>query len=184
MRYQETHYHGERGGTVVRPVARITVDEGGRYYSGFSLSRGRAGVVAFDYTVDVGRNALAELDAKAMGWADDQIVVRETINLNGEGARGLAKSRIAVRDRARGEVYGTTEGNAAHSRGHIDCIEIVRDNAIANAVPVVRVSHPQAQVTHEAAIGTVDKKELETLLSRGLDEDEAVDMLVRGMLGD
>ena len=184
MRYHETHYHGEAGGTEVRPVAKVTVDSSGRYYSTFTLSQGRAGAVAFEYDVDVDSDGVAELDARIMGYGDDEITVRETIRLNGEGARGLAKSRIAVRERARSEVYGTTEGNAARTRGHIDCVEIVRDSAIANAVPVVRVTDPQAQVTHEAAIGTVDKKELETLLSRGLTEERAVDVIVRGMLGD
>jgi|GEM_PF-4614557 len=43
-------------------------------------------------------------------WTDWDISVRETIRLNGEGARGLAKSRIAVRDRATAEVIGTTSG--------------------------------------------------------------------------
>ena len=38
----------------------------------------------------------------------------------------------------------------------------------------------RAKVTHEAAIGSVDKKQVETLISRGLDESEAVDMIVRG----
>ncbi len=184
MRYHETHYHGETGGTEVRPVAHVVVDAGGRYYSTFSLSHGRAGQVAFDYDIDVARDGVAELDARVMGYGDDEITVRETIRLNGEGARGLAKSRIAVRERARSEVFGTTEGNAPRTRGHIDCVEIVRDEAVANAVPAVRVTNPQAQVTHEAAIGTVDKKELETLLSRGLTEERAVDVIVRGMLGD
>jgi uncharacterized protein len=46
----------------------------------------------------------------------------------------------------------------------------------------VIVRDDQARVTHEAAIGTVNKKELETLMSRGLDEDEAVDVIIRGML--
>jgi len=184
MRYKETHFHGDAGGVEVLPKARVTVDAKGRYYSTFALSRGRAGKVDLDYEVDVEADGLAELDAKVLGYEDDDITVRETIRLNGEGARGLAKSRIAVRERARSEVYGTTEGNAARTRGHIDCVEIVRDSAIANAVPVVRVTDPQAQVTHEAAIGTVDKKELETLLSRGLTEERAVDVIVRGMLGD
>jgi len=40
----------------------------------------------------------------------------------------------------------------------------------------------RAKVTHEAAIGSVDKKQLETLMSRGLDESEAVDVIVRGLL--
>jgi Fe-S cluster assembly scaffold protein SufB len=65
----------------------------------------------------------------------------------------------------------------------MDCVEIVRDEAVANAMPIVHVTNPQAQVTHEAAIGTVDKKELETLMSRGLDEEAAVDIIVRGYVG-
>ena len=40
----------------------------------------------------------------------------------------------------------------------------------------------QAQVTHEAAIGTVNRKELETLLARGLDEEQAVDLIIRGLI--
>jgi len=182
MRYKETHYHGEDGGITVVPKVRITVDEGGRYFSEFNQSHGRAGKIEFDYEVDVAKGGVAELNAKAMGYGDDTITVKETIRLNGEGARGVAKSRIAVRERARSEVIGVTEGNAPHARGHIDCVEIVRDQAIASATPIVRVTDDRAQVTHEAAIGTVDKKELETLMSRGLHEDAAVDVIVRGML--
>ncbi len=184
MRYEETHYHGESGGVEVLPTAKVTVEAGGRYYSGFNLSKGRVGRMVFDYEVDVEDDGVAELVAKAVGYGDDEIVVKETIRLNGRGARGLAKSRIAVRDDAQSEVVGTTEGHAPGARGHIDCVEIVRDRAVANAVPIVRVSDPQAHVTHEAAIGTVDKKELETLMARGLDEEAAVDIIVRGMLAD
>lgn len=182
MRYKETHYHGESGGIEVLPTARVMVAEGGRYFTGFNLSTGRVGRMVFDYEVDVGAHGVAELDAKALGYADDEIVVKETIRQNGEYARGLAKSRIAVRGHARTEVYGTTEGNAAFARGHVDCVEIVRDEAVASAVPVVKVTNDRAQVTHEASIGTVAKKELETLMARGLDEDTAVDVIVRGML--
>jgi len=184
MRYKETHYHGQTGGVEVLPKARVTVAKGGRYASTFGLSRGRAGKVDFDYEVDVAEDGVAELDAKVMGYGDDEIIVRETIRLNGERARGLAKSRIAVRDQARSEVFGTTEGNAPFARGHVDCVEIVRDQAIARATPLVRVTNEQAQVTHEAAIGTVDKKQLETLMARGLDEEAGVEVIIRGMLGD
>jgi Fe-S cluster assembly scaffold protein SufB len=93
MRYEETHYHGETGGVVVLPKAQVVVDEGGRYYSGFNLSKGRVGKMEFDYVVDVAADGVAELVARAMGYGDDEIIVRETIRLNGENARGLAKSR-------------------------------------------------------------------------------------------
>ncbi|MDI7274708.1 MAG: SufD family Fe-S cluster assembly protein [Anaerolineae bacterium] len=183
MRYSEVHYHGESGGIEVLPTLQIRVDEGGRYFSSFSQTKGRAGRIDLDYAVDVGPEGLAELTANASGYGEDQITVRETIRLNGDGARGLARSRVAVRDRARSEVFATTEGNAPFARGHVDCVEIVRGQALANAVPVVRVTDDRAQVTHEAAIGTVGKKELETVMARGVDEEEAVDIIVRGMLG-
>ncbi|MBM4466349.1 MAG: SufBD protein [Chloroflexi bacterium] len=182
MKYNETHYHGETGGVEVIPKAEVTVDEGGRYTSEFALTTGRVGKLDFDYVVDVAARGVAELVVKVYGYGDDVISVKETIRLNGEEARGLAKSRIAVRDQARSEVIGATEGNAPYARGHVDCIEIVRDQAVASAIPVVRVRDNRAQVTHEAAIGTVNKKELETLMARGLDEETAVDVIIRAML--
>ena len=95
---------------------------------------------------------------------------------------GLIRSRIAVDGDACAEVLGITEGNAAYARGHVDCLEIVRERARVSAVPEMRVSHPLAKVTHEAAIGSVDHRQLETLLSRGVSPEEAVDIIVRGML--
>lgn len=108
--------------------------------------------------------------------------MREVVRLNGKGARGLTKTRVAVRDQAVSQVYTTTEGNAPGARGHMSCTEIVRGRAEAHNTPLVIVRDDQAQVTHEAAIGAVNRKELESLLARGLDEDEAVDLIIRGML--
>lgn len=182
LRYNEAHYHGPTGGIEVRPHAEVTVADGAQFLTEFSLTRGRAGLLDLDYQLDVGTEALAEMTTKAYGTGDDKIAVRELVRLNGAGARGLTRTRIAVRDRAISQVYTTTEGNAPGARGHMDCTEIVRDQAEARNTPLVIVRHDQAQVTHEAAIGTVNRKELESLLARGLDEDEAVDLIIRGMI--
>lgn len=40
----------------------------------------------------------------------------------------------------------------------MDCVEIVQGRARASAIPIVKVFHPEAKVTHEAAIGSVDKR--------------------------
>lgn len=66
--------------------------------------------------------------------------------------------------------------------GHVDCKEIVQGDAVATAIPIVEVRHPKAPVTHEAAIGNVNSKQLETLMSRGPHEDQAVDLIIRGLL--
>ena len=182
MRYTEAHYHGQSGGIEVLPKARVTVEEEGRFETTFNLSHGRVGQMEIDYEVDVASRGLAELTTKVFGREDDIVRVREVVHLNGEGARGLTKTRVAVRDRAHSEVSTTAEGNAPGAVGHMDCTEIVRDRAEACKIPMVVVRDDRARVTHEAAIGSVNKKELETLMARGLDEDEAVDVIIRGML--
>jgi len=182
MKYNEAHFHGPHGGIVVRPRAQVTVDEGGQFITTFSLTYGRAGVLELDYTIDVAARGVAEMTTKAYGIVQDAITVRELIRLNGAGARSLAKTRAAVRDEATSQVFTTTEASAPAARGHMDCTEIVRGQAEARNTPVVLVRDDRAQVTHEAAIGTVNRKELETLLARGLDEDAAVDTIIRGML--
>lgn len=182
LSYTEEHYHGQTGGVEVLPRAEVSVDDGGRYITTFSLTRGRVGRLALDYTVDVGAGGVAELTTKAYGTGDDQVDVKETVRLNGEKAHGLTRTRVAVTDSAQSHIYTTMEGNSPGARGHMDCTEIVRGAALASNTPVVVVRHDQAQVTHEAAIGTVNRKELESLLARGLDEDEAVDLIIRGMI--
>jgi Fe-S cluster assembly scaffold protein SufB len=182
MKYNEAHFHGPHGGIEVRPRALVTVDEGGQFVTSFNLTHGRAGVLEFDYTVDVAARGVAELTTKAYGVEHDAITVRELVRLNGEGARSLAKTRAAVRDDATSQVLTTIEASAPGARGHMDCTEIVRGRAVARNTPTVVVRDDRAQVTHEAAIGTVNHKELETLMARGLDEDAAVDVIIRGML--
>jgi Fe-S cluster assembly scaffold protein SufB len=181
--YKETHYHGEFGGIEVIPKARVKVGKGGVWQSTFSLSQGLVGKLDYDFEVVCQEKAVAELIVKAYGRGSDDIKIWEKIYLNGTGARGMAKSRLVLGDKAKAEVRGETYGNAPYARGHVDCMELVNGTeAVARAIPIVSVTNGKAKVTHEAAIGSIDRKQIETLMARGLDEDEAVDVIVRGIL--
>ena len=181
--YKETHYHGETGGVELIPKARIKVGRGGVWQSTFALSDGLVGKMDYDFEVDCQEKAVAELLVKVYGKGNDDINILEKIYLNGEGARGLAKSRLVLSDKAKAEVRGETYGNAPHARGHVDCIELVSGTeAVARAITIVSVTNETAKVTHEAAIGSIDRRQVETLMARGLDEDEAVDVIVKGIL--
>lgn len=182
MEYHERHYHGPYGGVEVVPKATVRIGRGGRYTSDFTLTDGRVGRLAIDYEVDASEDAVVELTARVFGHGSDDIRIRERVVLGGLNARGIIKTRIAVEDDALAEVTGITEGNAAGARGHVDCMEIIRDRAVAKAIPIVSVTHPQAKVTHEAAIGSVDRHQMETLMAHGLAPEEAVDIIVKGML--
>lgn len=182
LKYIETHFHGPHGGIQVVPRAHIKIEEGGSYCTNFSLVSGRVGYLEFDYSVDAEKDSVCEMVTKVYGKKDDKIKVIEKVSLNGENARSVIKSRLAITDNAESEFRGITEGHAPRARGHVDCMEVIQGNAKAEAVPIVRVDNPLAKVTHEAAIGCVDKKEVETLMARGLEEDDAIDIIVKGML--
>lgn len=182
LTYEEVHYHGLTGGIEVIPQAKIKVGKDARIMTNFLLIKGRVGRLDIDYQAEADENGKIEMVAKVYGHGDDKIRVKESVRLFGEGARGLIKSRIAVRERAESEVVSELEASAPNARGHVDCVEIVQGEAVAKAVPVVSVLHKNAQVTHEAAIGRVNQKELETLMARGLKEEEAVEVIIGGML--
>ncbi|MGD9394220.1 MAG: SufD family Fe-S cluster assembly protein [Dehalococcoidia bacterium] len=181
--YKETHYHGEEGGIEVIPKAKIGIAKGGSFLSTFALSQGMVGRLDYDSEVTCEEKAVAELTVKAYGKGNDDLKIVEKINLNGAGARGIAKSRLVLGDKARAEVRGETYGNAPYARGHVDCMELINGSqAKATAIPIVSVTNDKAKVTHEAAIGSIDRKQVETLMARGLDEDKAVDVIVKGIL--
>jgi len=181
--YRETHYHGEFGGIKVIPKAKIRVGKKGVWESTFTLIEGCVGMLDYDFEIFGGEKSTSELLVKVFGKKEDDIRIAEKIHLDGKEARGLAKSRLVLTDNAKAVVRGETYGNAPFARGHVDCLEIVNgDGVIARAIPVVYVSNRQAKVTHEAAIGSVDKKQMQTLMARGLNEEEAVDVIVKGIL--
>ncbi|NLW49680.1 MAG: SufBD protein [Candidatus Brocadiaceae bacterium] len=180
--YFERHVHGPAGGVVVVPRARVTLAPRASFETEFELLEGRVGRMDIDYEARCREHSSLRMVARMSGSDDDEIRIREVAHLQGPGAAGVLLSRIAVKDDARADVYNELTASAPHAVGHVDCKEIVMDRAIARATPIVDVRHPLARVTHEASIGSVDSRQMETLMARGLTEEDAVDMIVRAML--
>ncbi len=51
-----------------------------------------------------------------------------------------------------------------------------------HAIPELRAYVPGVEMSHEAAVGKIDQQEIEYLMARGIDEDEAISTIVRGFL--
>jgi len=180
--YDEKHIHSEEGGIAVYPSAEVELERNARFATVFELIQGRVGILNIDYGITGHEHSTLEMLSKVSGRADDHIKINERGDLVGEGARGVLNSRVAVRDDATAEVYNKLRATAPYVRGHVDCKEIIKDNGQATAIPIVEVLHPLAHVTHEAAIGSVDTKQLQTLMARGLNEDEATERIIEGLL--
>lgn len=182
LSYEEVHYHGPEAGIEVIPRTKAFLDEGAYFYNEFKLIKGRVGRLDVDYEVELGEEAVTELMSKVYGKGDDWIRIKETIHLNEPYSRGIAKTRIFASDQTESEVIGQAYGNAPNVKGHIDCVEVVKGEAEVSAIPIIKVNNDLAELSHEASIGRVNQKQLETLVARGLNEEEATDLIVNGML--
>ncbi len=180
--YYERHIHSDKGGVQVIPKAKITLGKHARYTSDFELLKGRVGLIDIDYETNCDAHSKLEMNARVNATHDDIVKIREIGHLNGEQSHGVLLSRVAVRDHAQAEIYSELTASAPYARGHVDCKEIVQGHGIVSAVPIVKVNHPKAHITHEASLGSVDSKQLQTLMARGLSEDNATDLIIQGLL--
>lgn len=182
LKYFERHVHGPQGGVTILPKTKVFVKKDAYFNTEFELIKGAAGIIDLDYHAVVEQNAKVEMKARIFGRLNDQINIKESAHLIGENSVSVLTSHIALKENAVANIQNKIIADAAFARGHVDCKEIVQDNSKAQAIPIVEVNNPKAHVTHEAAIGSVDSKQLETLLSRGLTEDEAIDLIIKGLL--
>jgi len=181
--YFERHVHGPNGGVTVIPKAKINIGERARFKTEFELIKGRVGVMAIDYEAECAAHSVIELVARIIGAGNDKIKINETAHLRGEHSRAFLQSYLALKHDAVADVYNTVTAYADGATGHVDCKEIVQGRAVARAVPIVEVRHAGADLNNDVAFGSVDSKQLQTLLARGLDEEAATDLIIEGMLG-
>ena len=78
---------------------------------------------------------------------------------------------------------GKLVGNAKGARAHLECRSLVlSDDGLTLAVPELESSIADVEMTHEAAVGKIARDQVEYLMMRGLTEDQAVSMIVKGFL--
>ena len=130
------------------------------------------------------KNARIDIKTKVFGTNEkDQVKITDIVHLEGDNSKSLITMRAAAKNGGKVWMQGETFASASGSFGHIDCQEIViGKNSVAKAVPIVEVTNDQARVTHEASVGKINQKELETLMTRGLDEEQATDLIVEALM--
>jgi Fe-S cluster assembly scaffold protein SufB len=108
--------------------------------------------------------------------------IKDTLRLIQKGAKGQIKLRLVGRKNskisARSQIVAEAEG-----KGHLDCQGLLIDkNSAISLIPELICRDKDAQITHEALIGKVSEEELNYLRQRGLNEEEAVNLIVTGFL--
>ena len=94
-------------------------------------------------------------------------------------------SRSVVQGRAktvfRGKLFVSPEAKGA--KGHVECSTLLLSpEAETETIPTLDVRNQDVEVGHEAAVGRVSREQLFYLMSRGLEEAEAMSLIVNGFV--
>ncbi|NLL68920.1 MAG: Fe-S cluster assembly protein SufB [Acholeplasmataceae bacterium] len=81
----------------------------------------------------------------------------------------------------RGKVY--IDPKAHHSKAHIECDTIILDeHSYSDTIPINIVKNKTSMVEHEATVSKVSEDQLFYLMSRGLSEEQATEMILMGFI--
>lgn len=73
--------------------------------------------------------------------------------------------------------------NAHHCKSTVSCESLMLDNeSKSDTVPIIELANDNIDVGHEAKIGRISDEAIFYLMSRGIDEEEAKAMIVRGFV--
>lgn len=168
----------------VRARTGVQVEDEGTFVNNYLLLQPVRSIQAYPRIMLTGRGARARSNTVVFGQKEADLDLGSLIELNGENTSGDAISRALSTDSSRVMMRGRLLARSNTSKAHLECKGmILSHSSCMNAVPELWVEGaPQADMTHEAAVGPVSQEAVEYLMSRGFTEEESVAAILQGFL--
>ncbi|MFH2130013.1 MAG: SufD family Fe-S cluster assembly protein [bacterium] len=176
-----TMIHDWGSNIVVRPRTVTYVEEGGTFVSNYISLKPVGSLQTNPRTYLNGRGAVARFNSILVAAEGTFLDTGSEVILNAEDTRAEIISRAITTGGtiiARGKITGKYAG----VRGHLECKGLILKEGLLHAIPELEALVPGVEMSHEAAVGKIDQREIEYLMARGLDEETAVSTIVRGFL--
>ncbi|CAN5720760.1 hypothetical protein BH20ACT23_BH20ACT23_21870 [soil metagenome] len=104
---------------------------------------------------------------------------------NAPNTSSAITSKSISKDGGRGGYRGLVriDKGATHAKSHVICDALILDEkSRSDTYPYIEIEEENSAVSHEATVSKVSDDQLFYLMSRGLDETEAMQMIVRGFI--
>ena len=161
---------------------RALVEEGGKiewvsgsfgshvsYLYPMSILNGRGASAEFTGITFAGEGQNLDTGAKIIHNAPDTSSYMNTKSISKSGGVSTFRSAVVVKENAKG------------SKSSVNCESLMLDDiSRSDTVPVMDIRTKQCDVGHEAKIGRISDETVFYLMSRGLSEEQARAMIVRG----
>ncbi len=169
--------------TTVRPKSAAMIEREASFVSNYICIHQVKDLVMYPQAYCVGENSRARFNNIIYLNGSSKLSAGSLIDLRGEGSSGEIISRNIVKDGAEATAPAKLLGNAPKVKAHMECRGLIlNDGAVVRAVPELYSRFQDVELSHEAAVGKIADKEINYLMSRGLDRDSATSLIVRGFL--
>ncbi|MCW3133582.1 MAG: SufD family Fe-S cluster assembly protein [Methanophagales archaeon] len=178
-----TMIHNWSPGMEVRPRSAVIIEDDGVFISNYILMTPLKSLQMYPTAYCVGKNARATFQSIVYAPGDTKIDFGSRAVLQGEGSKAEIISRAIATDSAKIVARSDVIGEGANAKGHIECRGLMlSDSAEVDSIPELKAKLKDLDLSHEAAVGKIAEEEIQYLMARGLSEEEATSVIIRGFL--
>ena len=182
VKYIERHV-GEgngKGGKILNPTTKI-YQKKNSFMDIETLQLGGVTSSVRKTFASLGENAQLNIQENILTENKETATTLFKVTLKGK----KSKVEVVSHSVAKGESYQEFKSDLVGKEecfGHVECDGILLDNARIVSVPMIDALSSEASLVHEAAIGKIAGDELIKLMTLGLSEKEAEDVIIKGFL--
>jgi Fe-S cluster assembly scaffold protein SufB len=176
-----TMIHDWGAETEVYPRSAIDVDKNAVFTSNY-IALTRVKKIQSNPVAYLSDGAVGKFSSVIYGKPGSVIDMGAKGILNGKKANCEIISRIASKNsQITSRAY--IEGNGKDTKGHTECNGLLLDDkSSVYTIPELKANIIDTELSHEASIGKISGEKLNYLMSRGLNEETARALLIRGFL--
>ncbi|SIO30147.1 SufB/SufD family protein [Halodesulfovibrio marinisediminis] len=176
-----TMIHNWSEDTAVRPRSAGVLEEDAVFLSNYVLLKPVKDLQMYPKLTLKGENSVARFNSVIVAPEGSYIDCGNRIEMKAPNTR----AEIIARTLTTGGTIinrGFIGAEAVPARGHLECKGLILGGGRIHAIPELDSDQDGVELSHEAAVGKIAQEEIEYLMARGLDEDEATSTIVRGFL--
>jgi len=176
-----TMVHNWGDSVAVRPRSAGVVEEGGKFLSNYVLLKPVKDLQMYPTISLNGAHAVARFNSVVVAPEGSHLDMGNRVLMNAPHTRCEIIARTIS---SGGTIINRGHIGAYHvpSKGHLECQGLILGEGRIWAIPELDGTAEGVELSHEASVGKIAQDEIEYLMARGLDEDEATSTIVRGFL--
>ncbi|MFH1441469.1 MAG: SufD family Fe-S cluster assembly protein [Candidatus Omnitrophota bacterium] len=177
-----TMVHSWKEDISVKPMSVALLEEGASFVSNYVCLKPVKEVVMYPTAVLQGENSRASFNSLILSFPGSLQDIGSRAILKAKNTQAEIISR-AVSLGGKVIARGHLKAENKEIKAHLECRGlIISEKGVIHAIPEMESDFRDVNMSHEAAIGKINKDEIEYLCARGLSRDQAQSIIVRGFM--